>query len=67
MDDLGHYVGWSRVTNKTTVGELEDPNKQDWYRFDDDRVSVVEKSKILTLDGGGSSFSLMAKMHLIRS
>lgn len=50
----GHYVGWSRVTSSTTVGELEDPNKQDWYRFDDEKVSVVEKSKILTLDGGGS-------------
>lgn len=51
---VGHYIGWSRVTSKTTVGDVEDPNKQDWYRFDDEKVSVVPQSKILTLDGGGS-------------
>lgn len=43
------------MTNKTTTLDLEDPNKQDWYLFDDEKVSVVPQSKILTLDGGGMS------------
>jgi ubiquitin carboxyl-terminal hydrolase 14 len=25
----------------------------DWYKFDDDKVSVVDKDKITSLDGGG--------------
>ena len=57
----GHYVGWSRVTKTTTVGDVEDVTKQDWYRFDDEKVSVVPQSKILTLDGGGTTFVLSVR------
>lgn len=60
----GHYVGWSRVTDRTTVGDVEDPDKQEWYRFDDDKVSVVSREKILSLDGGGASLLCLALLGL---
>lgn len=31
---------------------------EDWYKFDDDKVSVFPKDKIATLDGGGASYLL---------
>lgn len=35
------------------TSEFPDPDEQEWYRFDDDKVSIVKQDKILTLDGGG--------------
>ncbi|KDQ16979.1 hypothetical protein BOTBODRAFT_106145 [Botryobasidium botryosum FD-172 SS1] len=32
---------------------LVDSMKEEWYKFDDDRVSVVDREKIASLDGGG--------------
>lgn len=29
------------------------PGEEDWQKFDDDKVSIVSKDKILQLDGGG--------------
>lgn len=40
--DSGHYIGWSK-------GEKGD----EWYKFNDDEVSIVPESKIGMLDGGG--------------
>ncbi|KAF9516712.1 hypothetical protein BS47DRAFT_1380914 [Hydnum rufescens UP504] len=36
----------------TKTGEDYDP-KNEWYKFDDDKVSIVNKETILNLDGGG--------------
>ncbi|KAM0747751.1 ubiquitin C-terminal hydrolase [Meredithblackwellia eburnea MCA 4105] len=55
--DGGHYVGWHRVDRTTTVSEIEDPDKAEWYKFDDDKVSTVTRDKIATLDGGGEDHS----------
>ncbi|KAL8279698.1 hypothetical protein RQP46_008011 [Phenoliferia psychrophenolica] len=55
--DGGHYVGWHRVDRTTTVGDVEDPDKEEWYRFDDDKVSTVRRDKITSLDGGGEDHS----------
>ncbi|CEQ42763.1 SPOSA6832_04620 [Sporobolomyces salmonicolor] len=30
-----------------------DPDQQQWYKFDDDKVSLVSRDKILALEGGG--------------
>jgi ubiquitin carboxyl-terminal hydrolase 14 len=30
-----------------------DEDDEDWYKFDDDKVSVFPKEKLATLDGGG--------------
>ncbi|KAG6857024.1 hypothetical protein H0H87_010697 [Tephrocybe sp. NHM501043] len=36
------------------VGALEiDEDDEDWYKFDDDKVSIFPKEKLATLDGGG--------------
>lgn len=64
----GHYVGWHRVDRTTTVGEIDDPDKAEWYRFDDDKVSTVSREKITSLDGGGAlaPAALVPKLHLTR-
>ncbi len=55
--DGGHYVGWSKVPPKEGLKASEqvhgDPDKQEWYKFDDDKVSLVTRDKIASLDGGG--------------
>ncbi|WFD36930.1 ubiquitinyl hydrolase 1 [Malassezia cuniculi] len=47
--DAGHYMGWTRREDADAPGGLSDS----WYRFDDDRVTIVEKDKIEGLSGGG--------------
>lgn len=32
-----------------------DPDKEEWYKFDDDKVTLVPRDKILALEGGGTS------------
>ncbi|KAH9821002.1 ubiquitin C-terminal hydrolase [Melampsora americana] len=64
--DGGHYLAWVRCdaakanpnlnqasSSPTSPEEFEDPDQQEWYKFDDDKVSVVKRDKITTLDGGG--------------
>ncbi|POY72836.1 putative Ubiquitinyl hydrolase 1 [Rhodotorula taiwanensis] len=54
--DGGHYVGWSAATPSGENGEAVydvDPDKTEWYKFDDEKVSLVSKDKILALEGGG--------------
>ncbi|ORY22440.1 ubiquitin C-terminal hydrolase [Naematelia encephala] len=46
--DSGHYIGWVRKEDtRAPSGEEE------WYKFDDDKVSTVTADKILNMDGGG--------------
>ncbi|KAG0227078.1 Ubiquitin carboxyl-terminal hydrolase 14 [Actinomortierella wolfii] len=40
--DSGHYIGWTRKGSS-----------EEWYKYDDDKVSPVKKDDILKLDGGG--------------
>ncbi|KAI8461945.1 ubiquitin C-terminal hydrolase [Phakopsora pachyrhizi] len=67
--DGGHYMAWVRCdlaksnpnlptspnaeqkTNKPL--DFQDPDEQEWYKFDDEKVSIVKREKILSLDGGG--------------
>jgi ubiquitin carboxyl-terminal hydrolase 14 len=54
----GHYVGWCAASQDPSTGEVQydaDPDKQEWYKFDDDKVSTVSREKILALEGGGTS------------
>ncbi|KAF9586085.1 Ubiquitin carboxyl-terminal hydrolase 14 [Lunasporangiospora selenospora] len=39
--DSGHYIGWARK------GDTDE-----WYKYDDDKVSPVTEEEILKLDGG---------------
>ncbi|KAF9429256.1 Ubiquitin carboxyl-terminal hydrolase 14 [Entomortierella beljakovae] len=52
--DSGHYIGW------TKKGDTDE-----WYKYDDDKVSPVSKDDILKLDGGGDFH--VAYMALYRS
>ena len=45
----GHYVGWCASDAKGDV----DPDKQEWFKFDDEKVSMVSREKITLLEGGG--------------
>ncbi|KAJ1301480.1 hypothetical protein OPQ81_008737 [Rhizoctonia solani] len=52
--DGGHYIGWVRKSALETLDEsAPEGDKEEWYKFDDDKVSVVNREKISTLDGGG--------------
>ncbi|BGP19776.1 hypothetical protein JCM10213_006438 [Rhodosporidiobolus nylandii] len=58
--DGGHYVAWcaaSRNKDSTEPEWDEDPDKQEWFKFDDDKVSLVSRDKILGLEGGGEDHS----------
>ncbi|KAJ7452084.1 hypothetical protein B0H11DRAFT_2068043 [Mycena galericulata] len=52
--DAGHYIGFVKksVFHPPKLGE-EQESDEDWYKFDDDKVSVFPKEKLGTLDGGG--------------
>ncbi|KAF9953323.1 Ubiquitin carboxyl-terminal hydrolase 14 [Mortierella alpina] len=52
--DSGHYIGWARK------GDTDE-----WYKYDDDKVSPVSKDDIMKLDGGGDFH--VAYMALYRS
>ncbi|KAF9037349.1 cysteine proteinase [Hymenopellis radicata] len=63
--DSGHYIGFAKKSafhdptyldpkanvDTKTLDILE--ADEDWYKFDDDKVSVFPKEKLGTLDGGG--------------
>ncbi|KAJ1020052.1 hypothetical protein NDA16_004332 [Ustilago loliicola] len=67
--DAGHYISWVRKDldsenaldgqgkdgKKAPQGEKLDKTEanEEWYKFNDDQVSVVSRDKIQALDGGG--------------
>ncbi|PWN36846.1 cysteine proteinase [Meira miltonrushii] len=58
--DAGHYISWVRKEDeqKTEAGSstgISDrtPAEEEWYKFDDEKVTVVPRDKISSLDGGG--------------
>ncbi|BGP43280.1 deubiquitinating enzyme [Rhodotorula kratochvilovae] len=55
--DGGHYVGWCAAPPPENGAAEFDVDKQEWYKFDDDKVSLVSRDKILALEGGGEDHS----------
>jgi ubiquitin carboxyl-terminal hydrolase 14 len=54
--DAGHYIGFV----KKGVFHPGADDEEDWYKFDDDKVSSFPAEKLPTLEGGGkrpASFS----------
>lgn len=43
--DSGHYMAWSKAPSSVKGDE--------WFKFDDDKVSVVKEEEIMKLGGGG--------------
>ena len=70
--DAGHYMAFVKKsvfhsTNSTTspisrasgASTEFDEDDEDWYKFDDDKVSIFPKEKLATLDGGGVYFYMI--------
>ena len=65
--DAGHYIGFVKKSvfhpkasqvagsDQKTIDDDDD----DWYKFDDEKVSIFPVEKLATLDGGGSYSSLI--------
>ncbi|CCK69307.1 ubiquitin-specific protease UBP6 KNAG_0C01940 [Huiozyma naganishii CBS 8797] len=51
--DSGHYQAFIRDENDENV----------WYKFNDDKVSIVEKERVEALAGGGESDSALILMY----
>ncbi|KAG6866310.1 hypothetical protein C0991_005777 [Blastosporella zonata] len=50
------------------AGALEiDEDDEDWYKFDDDKVSIFPKEKLATLDGGGEDSSAYVLVYRSKS
>ena len=47
--DAGHYIGFV----KKGVFHPGADDEEDWYKFDDDKVSSFPAEKLPTLEGGG--------------
>lgn len=43
--DSGHYMAWSKAESTA--------NADEWFKFDDDKVSIVKEEEIMKLGGGG--------------
>ncbi|KII90142.1 hypothetical protein PLICRDRAFT_159510 [Plicaturopsis crispa FD-325 SS-3] len=80
--DAGHYIGFVKksvfhaTSNKggasassssePAFNALIDEDDEDWYKFDDDKVSVFPKEKLATLDGGGEDSSAYVLLYRTR-
>jgi ubiquitin carboxyl-terminal hydrolase 14 len=52
--DSGHYIGWAKKGDS-----------DEWYKYDDDKVSSVQKDDIMKLDGGGKFYFFFIALSLI--
>ena len=65
--DAGHYIGFVKKSafhpkaSQATGSDQRtiDDDDDDWYKFDDEKVSIFPVEKLATLDGGGSYFPLI--------
>jgi len=64
--EAGHYIGFVKKSvfhaREGEQGSLEDDD-EDWYKFDDDKVSVFPAEKLATLDGGGEDASAYVLLY----
>jgi ubiquitin carboxyl-terminal hydrolase 14 len=64
--DAGHYIGFVK---KSVFAKVDPENPEaaeaddDWYKFDDDKVSVFPAEKLATLDGGGQDASAYVLLY----
>ncbi|KAF8999843.1 hypothetical protein BDQ17DRAFT_1391450 [Cyathus striatus] len=62
--DAGHYIGFVKKSDSTAGKNVElDEDDEDWYKFDDEKVSVFPKDKLATLDGGGEDSSAYVLLY----
>ncbi|KIJ64270.1 hypothetical protein HYDPIDRAFT_90832 [Hydnomerulius pinastri MD-312] len=77
--DAGHYMGFVKKsvfhggkstvvsTSASTSEQTFDEDDEDWYKFDDDKVSVFPKEKLGTIDGGGEDSSAYVLLYKSKS
>jgi ubiquitin carboxyl-terminal hydrolase 14 len=76
--DAGHYIGFVKksVFHGAKAPPTDDAapslpsfdeDDEDWYKFDDDKVSVFPKEKLATLDGGGEDSSAYVLLYKSKS
>jgi ubiquitin carboxyl-terminal hydrolase 14 len=78
--DAGHYIGFVKksvfhgakapsadgVAAPAPASAFDD-NDEDWYKFDDDKVSDFPKEKLTTLDGGGEDSAAYVLLYKSKS
>lgn len=68
--DAGHYMAFVKksvfhpvsYSADGATGSL-DEDDEDWYKFDDNKVSIFPKEKLTTLDGGGEDSSAYVLLY----
>ncbi|KAG8215408.1 hypothetical protein J3R82DRAFT_9015 [Butyriboletus roseoflavus] len=75
--DSGHYIGFVKksvfhgpqpsvvtASGQASTSEKQfDEDDEDWYKFDDDKVSIFPKEKLSTIDGGGEDSSAYVLLY----
>lgn len=75
--DSGHYMGFVKksvfhgprssvaiASEQASTSEKQfDEDDEDWYKFDDDKVSIFPKEKLSTIDGGGEDSSAYVLLY----
>ncbi|KAI9058743.1 cysteine proteinase [Trametes sanguinea] len=72
--DAGHYIGFvkkrilhtSPLAPGASAGSAPDEDDEDWYKFDDDKVSIFPAEKLETLSGGGQDASAYVLLYRSR-
>jgi len=55
--DSGHYIGFVKKDAFHKPKSYLEEGDEEWYQFDDEKVSIVTQEKVSALDGGGESAS----------
>jgi len=69
--DAGHYIGFVKknvfhpAASQATGSDERtiDDDDDDWYKFDDEKVSIFPAEKLATLDGGGEDASAYVLLY----
>lgn len=71
--DAGHYIGFVKKSalhpsllpgaSSSAPAPALDDDDEDWYKFDDDKVSIFPREKLATLDGGGEDSSAYVLLY----
>ncbi|KAH9851300.1 cysteine proteinase [Lenzites betulinus] len=68
--DAGHYIGFAKKRAlhglPGSSGAAPDEDDEDWYKFDDDKVSIFPAEKLETLSGGGQDASAYVLLYRSR-
>ncbi|KAJ7673258.1 hypothetical protein DFH06DRAFT_1359326 [Mycena polygramma] len=66
--DAGHYIWFVKKSVFHPPKLSEEPeSEEDWYKFDDDKVSIFPKDRLNTLDGGGEDSSAYVLLYKTKS